>query len=245
MGKCYQKLTLCRVLTYHSIGIENTPLTVSQDLFDVHMSYIKNNYNPISINELVSCIYDGVELPVNAVLVTFDDGYQDNYRNAYPILNKYNIYALIFLATGFIGSKMPLYNKMLPMLTWGEVAELNSTGLIHFGSHTSTHIRLSEVPSEIAKSTVIDSKNDIEKRIGLEVNSFCYPQNRFNKSIINIIKDAGFKIAFGGAGFVNKFYNPFKIRRLQIEYGTTLETIINLLERDSNFASNLYNDILK
>ena len=68
---------------------------------------------PVSVYDLVRCIMNKKELPLNAVAITFDDGYEDNYRKAYPILKKYNIPATIFLTTGYIGTSKIFWWDML------------------------------------------------------------------------------------------------------------------------------------
>ena len=82
----------------------------------------------------------GTPLPEKPVIITFDDGYADNYENAYPILKKYGFKATIFLIYDFTNT-YPNY------LTWDQIAEMKESGLIRFESHTMTHANLAELTS--------------------------------------------------------------------------------------------------
>lgn len=96
-----KKLT---VLMYHKVVKKS---------FEKQMLYLKEHYNVVSEQEVVDFYHKKKELPKNSVLITFDDGYLNNYTEAYPILKKYNIPAIIFLTTGFIGKqKMPWYDEV-------------------------------------------------------------------------------------------------------------------------------------
>jgi len=105
------------VLNYHRVddvrrtefdsfrpNVSATPLEFSRQ-----MEYVSLNYHVITIMDLIEFIQKGKSLPSRAALITFDDGYSDNYKNAFPILKKYNLPAVIFLATDFIDSTRPFY----------------------------------------------------------------------------------------------------------------------------------------
>ena len=84
---------------------------------------------------------NGTPLPEKPVILTFDDGYVDNYKNAYPILEKYNLKGTIFLISDFVGT-YPNY------MTWAQVDEMQQSGLIDFESHTLSHPELDKIPSD-------------------------------------------------------------------------------------------------
>ena len=81
--------------------------------FEEQISYLSKNYNVITLEYLVDAIYADKKLPENAVLITFDDGFEDNYRNAFPILKKYGVPATIFISTDFISSDRTLWFDQL------------------------------------------------------------------------------------------------------------------------------------
>lgn len=97
------------ILTYHSINdvsvnLIHTPNIVSTENFEKQIKYLSAKKKVVSLDELVTNIQKGIKIPKGSVVVTFDDGYKDNYLNAYPILKKYNIPATTFLATNYIDS---------------------------------------------------------------------------------------------------------------------------------------------
>jgi peptidoglycan/xylan/chitin deacetylase (PgdA/CDA1 family) len=110
--------------------------------------------------------------------LTFDDGYEDFYQEAFPILNEYRFPATVFLVAGYCGrsSDWPgqLSAGQRPLLSWRKVTELHRAG-IRFGAHTLTHRRLPALPWKEAAREVLDSKQQIEDHIGAAVSSFAYP----------------------------------------------------------------------
>jgi len=98
-----------RIIAYHRIcDVDNVndPELVSAtvDDFDWQISYIKKYYNPLTFAQVIERLNNNQKLPANSIIVTFDDGFTDNYRNAYPILKKYLVPATFFISTGYIGS---------------------------------------------------------------------------------------------------------------------------------------------
>jgi peptidoglycan/xylan/chitin deacetylase (PgdA/CDA1 family) len=208
-------------LMYHSIGDSDTPLTVTPASFESQMRWIRANLNPISAEQLRGYLAGG-DVPPKSVLVTLDDGYKDNYTTAWPVLQRYDIPAVLFVATGFVDAKIPLYAEMLPALSWSEIRELHSSGMIEIGAHTRTHIRLSEVAAEVARRTIADSKADLEEALGVSVQSFCYPQGRFNPQVVEMVSEAGFRLAFGGVGHINRRTTSHCVPRVRVDRTTTL-----------------------
>jgi peptidoglycan/xylan/chitin deacetylase (PgdA/CDA1 family) len=105
----YQKLMNgnCAVLLYHRItNLKSDPqqLSVSPENFDKHLSYLKNNFRVLSTDEFTSLLVNRKSFPKNCVLITFDDGYADNYLEALPILEKYKLQALFYVATGTLNT---------------------------------------------------------------------------------------------------------------------------------------------
>ncbi|MFC1966413.1 polysaccharide deacetylase family protein [Chloroflexota bacterium] len=105
------KATEVAIIVYHRVlqGQEGSSFDggipwPTPEVFEKQIRYLREKYNIISFEDFMQYIQKGKELPKNSVIITFDDGYKDNYANAYPILKRYSIPATIFLATGYIGS---------------------------------------------------------------------------------------------------------------------------------------------
>ena len=152
------------IICYHRIKDEPWPHLRPTKVadFENQMQYLSNMYNPISLERMAHHIQNGKPLPPKAIAVTFDDGYQDNYENAYPILKKYNIPATFFLTTGFIGTgDIPRWDKgyytdqKVLMLSWKQVLEMSDSG-ISFGSHTLSHPFLTRIPRKQAQKEILN-----------------------------------------------------------------------------------------
>ncbi len=94
-----------RVLMYHRIHSERAWLNVSPENFLLQMRLIKAFFTPLSLSELVACLRRGRPIPPRAVVITFDDGYRDNYEKAFPVLRDLGIPATFFVTTGLIESR--------------------------------------------------------------------------------------------------------------------------------------------
>ena len=191
------------IICYHCIKDEGNPNLRPAKVadFDKQMQYLSKVYNPISLDQMAQHIQNGTSLPSKAVAVTFDDGYRDNYENAYPILRKYNIPATFFLTTGFIGTgQIPKWDKAYHtnentlMLSWEQVLKMSGNG-IAFGSHTLTHPFLTRIPLKQAQKEICMSKDIIEQKIGTPITTFSYPSGNFDSNIKQIVKEAGYSAA--------------------------------------------------
>lgn len=147
------------VIMYHSVGIPNKKwnfnyLTCPFNVFESQLKWIKNRgFNTISLYELYEYMSKGISLPNNPVVLTFDDGYGDNWVFAYPLLKKYGMKATIYVNpefTEFRKEKLNLQdvweNKAnleeldtLGYLSWEELKVMEEEGLVDIQSHSMTH----------------------------------------------------------------------------------------------------------
>jgi peptidoglycan/xylan/chitin deacetylase (PgdA/CDA1 family) len=143
----------------------------------------------------VAFLFEGAP-PVKGVVVTFDDGYSDFFRQAFPILNRFSFTATVFLPTAYIGTVAKQF-KGMACLTWKEVRELRKCG-ISFGSHTVTHPQLRSLKANEINSEVVNSKTTIEDNLGESVDSFSYPfafpdeDTTFAQTLRNALAGAGY-----------------------------------------------------
>lgn len=290
------------VLTYHKVSDEPElldPLKVSVSCFEKQIKYLKNNYTLISGDQLADCILINKPLPENSCLITFDDGWGDNYTNALPILKKNNVPAIIFIATDFIGTKqtfwyeriqnllgnlpinipdnfhenilqqfpgyisdkiisiskspekrhrLAIINELIEelkkytqlqieeliydlseilhvsitketvptMLTWEQVSAMSKSN-ITIGSHTKSHVILTQTNYDHAMSELVDSKDIIEKKIGNTVYYFCYPNGNYSTLIVKYVQKAGYVAAFTCLNGLNtSLERPFEIKRKHV-----------------------------
>lgn len=178
------------VLNYHQINNEDhNALTLSATEFEAQISYLyKEGYTPISPDQLADYLQYKKALPSKPILITLDDGYADNYRVAYPILQKYHFMATIFLITDFVGN----YEKYL---TWDQIKEMSANG-ISFEGHTLSHISLPTASNEEVRNELVKSKEALEWRLGKKVEYLAYPGGEYDQRIIQLTKEAGYRAAF-------------------------------------------------
>ena len=109
------------IIAYHSIchSDDGPPLFthLPVDVFERQLQFFKKHYNVISLNELIVCLKEKQAFPERAVLFTFDDGFMNNYKYAFPLLKKYNLPAAIFLTVDYIGTEKLLWFDELYLLT--------------------------------------------------------------------------------------------------------------------------------
>jgi len=106
---------------------------VSPSRFESHLKYLKENgYQAITLDELLDFLATGKSLPEKPVVLTFDDGYADNYTNAFPLLQKYGMTGHFFIITDFVNEQRVEY------MTWPQIEEMSAAGQ-RFGSHSRNH----------------------------------------------------------------------------------------------------------
>lgn len=206
-----------RVLMYHSIGEHNenrkhNKWTVLSKDFEQQMQWFsKNGWQSFTISELVAL----ESIPKKSFVITFDDGFEDNYINAFNILKKYGFKATIYLVphhetNSWEGNKS-LLNKE-------QILEMQDSNLVEFGSHTMSHKNLLTLGSddEIIKE-LQESKKEIEKITGKECFAFAYPYGKYSDKIIQLVRHSGYKNAtIVKRGFFARGDNVFEIKRIGI-----------------------------
>lgn len=199
------------VLNYHMVEDKDIALSVLPKDFDKQMAYLKeHDFHPISTNELYRALTEGIELPKNPILITFDDGYIDNYTHAYPILKKYGFKAAFFIVTGFLDDNNPRY------MSWENLKEMAKDGM-DFESHTVSHKSLTDVAEDEARYEIEKSKARLEEELGKKVLFLAYPTGTYNLHIAQMLKDAGYKGAFTiKYGNVDMASNLFALERVPV-----------------------------
>jgi peptidoglycan/xylan/chitin deacetylase (PgdA/CDA1 family) len=151
------------------------------------MAYLKDyGYQVLGFDEFIKLKAASGPAPRKSVVITFDDGYEDNYTNAFPVLKKYGYPAIIFLPTDLIGQK--------GHMTWEQVAEMSRYG-IAFGSHGRRHEYLPDLTVEQQRDEIFESKRILQERLRQTVDYFAYPIGGFNDTIKKMVQEAGYKAA--------------------------------------------------
>jgi peptidoglycan/xylan/chitin deacetylase (PgdA/CDA1 family) len=216
-----------RILIYYKVNaVRGNTLSTPPQLFAWQMQFLKEHYTVISPEYLTSLVTNGAMLPRNAVLVTFDDGYRDVYENAYPILKKMGLKALIFPATDYIGTNKPFpHDKPLPMpnpaLDWTQLRTMRDVFTV--GSHTQSHRVLTTLPHQIAQGEIVASKALLEEHLGYAIQFFCYPKGaagQFSQSLEDMVRAAGYLASFvtlTGPNTLQRVHSGKWLRRYHVE----------------------------
>jgi len=151
----------------------------------------------------------GRPLPDNPVLITFDDGYRDNYTNAYLILKKYGYTATFFLVTGLIGNDDRY-------MTWDQVRDMQKNGFV-FGSHTVSHQPLTKMNADKALAELTESAAEIQRQLGAKPRYFAYPTGAYNRKVEVLTRQAGYRAAFAICfGQVGLESDPYALERIPL-----------------------------
>lgn len=178
------------VLMYHSIGTAKlNPYVVSTARLNLDMKYLKDNgFTTLSTDELYDFMVKNKPLPKKSVLITFDDCYEDNYTNAFPVLKKYNFKATIFVITGFV-------DKGKQFLTSTQLKEMQRSG-IDIESHTNLHQKLGTYTYASQIKILKISKEYLEKTLHKNVKYISYPHGSYNLDTLKAVNAVGYKMAF-------------------------------------------------
>ncbi len=151
------------ILTYHSIDTSGSVVSTAPEVFRRQMkSLSESGYNVVALNNLVEVLANKQTYSPKTVALTFDDGFQNFYTTAFPILKEYGFQATVFLVTDYCG-KYNDWGDNLPklprskLLSWQEIKELNKYG-IEFGTHTRTHPDLTKIAASRVEGELFESK---------------------------------------------------------------------------------------
>jgi peptidoglycan/xylan/chitin deacetylase (PgdA/CDA1 family) len=198
------------------------------------MAYLAaRSYHVITLEGLCHSLINARPLPARCVVLTFDDGFVDNYTQAYPILQRFGFPATIFLTVAFIGTnELPVLSgrhRPARPLTWQQVDDMGRHG-IAFGSHTLTHPALPRLGEAELRHEICDSRRLLEEKLARAIPFFCYPKGEFTSPIKVLVREAGYTAAcsvFPGA--VQAKSDLFALPRTYIGRDDTLSDFRNKL----------------
>ena len=302
------------ILMYHRVLADDDPecgkiqpgMFVKAGAFEKQIAYLAKKYEIISLGELARMLDDPASISGKYVIVTFDDGWRDNFEIAYPILMKYNVPATIFLTTGFIESTDVLWfyqaenilrtanisaeraaaiiseavaasgsakspraapldnpvrtrpgiNELIEMmkeldavsiesvlakiaaegsisgdvlradnrmLNWDQITQMKRAG-IEFGSHGVSHAILTRMRPDEVMDELVNSKDSIKSRLGIDVSLFSYPNGNYDPEIRNMARGAGYKCSVTTRGNPSDHneIDTFALRRTAIHQDISL-----------------------
>lgn len=170
---------------YESDSADVRALAQTPEIFDAQMQYLQDtHYHVISFASLENYLRGKEPLPDKPIVITFDDGWHDQFEYAFPILKKYGYSATFFVFTNSIGKR--------GFLSWDNLKELMASNMT-IGSHSRTHPYLTRITDQTKlRSEIYESKETLEKNLGVTINQFAYPFGQYNADIIDLVKEAGY-----------------------------------------------------
>lgn len=194
------------VLLYHRVGVGRSEIDMPTGAFERHIA-------ALAAREHVRSLTDALANDEGGVVVTFDDGYRDFYDHALPLLVRHSVPAVLYLATGLIDGVSP--NAL--GLSWAQLAEAVSTGLVTIGSHTHGHADLSRADERSAEDEMRRSKELIEDRLGVACSDFAYPWAVGSAEADRVARRL-FRTAALGAWRMNRRgrTDPYRISRMPV-----------------------------
>ena len=176
------------ILYYHSVMLEiGNDSRMPPDQFEAQMAYLQDKgYQSVSLDQLYQAQYRGGTLPSKPFVITFDDGYADNYTTAYPILKNHGFAAAIFMVSSYINGE--------GFMSWPQLKELVANGW-EIEGHTVNHPYLSKQDATTVLSELRSSKELLEKELERPVDFFAYPFGDLNTAVVEAVKNAGYLMA--------------------------------------------------
>jgi peptidoglycan/xylan/chitin deacetylase (PgdA/CDA1 family) len=219
------------ILMYHYISAPppdadkyRRDLSVTPEDFEAHLAWLRSQgYESITLRELVFHLWAGWPLPAKPIVLTFDDGYRDQYTNAFPLLQKYGYVGTFFLVTRPIDDGDPNY------MTWEMVSEMQRAGM-SMQPHGYRHFDLKGRPVDFLVYEIVGAKEAIEARTGEVTRFFCYPSGSYDERTIRVLESAGFWAAVTTiAGRHQSTEKLFELERLRVRNTTQVEDLALLL----------------
>ncbi|MGE5611970.1 MAG: polysaccharide deacetylase family protein [Bacillota bacterium] len=216
------------VLTYHRIGGRDL-LSKPTEEFRRDLQWLKQHYECMTLAELHDRLRSNQPIRRPIAVVTFDDGYRDNFTAAVPVLLDEGVPATFFIATGFIGTHREFPHDLragaaqpYPKLTWGDLHAMERAGF-EVGSHTVNHADLGQADDATAQCELAESLLALSRRLGIRPRAFAFPWGKpanMSEFAIEKARQLGYYAAVSAYGGSNRrCTDPFRLRRIDAGNG--------------------------
>ena len=219
-----------RITNAPSVDKRYAPYDITPDrLESVIVEYLNKGYKFISIDEVCDTLQKMQEQSYvqrlftaltakKFICVTLDDGYEDNYTNAYPIFQKYNIPFCIYVTTSYIGANFLAREDTPSSLREWQIKDMNSNPLCTIGAHTKTHPNMAELLDEQQREELADSINMLEQLTGKKINHITIPYGSYNRKTWQLISEMKVRSNVRGwGGAIRMNTHPYDMQRIIVE----------------------------
>ncbi|MDJ0808231.1 MAG: polysaccharide deacetylase family protein [Gammaproteobacteria bacterium] len=220
------------ILMYHQVG-DFPPMPAHRSTychyrrFQAQMAYLKRlRYRVLSLDHALACLNGAQPIPPRAVVLTFDDGYENFYEFAWPVLKRYGFPCIVYLLSGLLGQASSWFatdgRQTPPLMDRERILQLRDAG-VDFGSHGVSHVKLAEVDAGTVRREVTDSKQTLEALLDHQVRHFCYPYGSHDLTAVEAVEAAGYVSAVTcQRAAATPAFDPFLLPRKAISYGDNL-----------------------
>jgi peptidoglycan/xylan/chitin deacetylase (PgdA/CDA1 family) len=213
----------CPILLYHHVADITPPAWyyISPADFEAEMNLLRDGgYTPIPISLLIQAITQGANLPPRPVVITFDDGNEDIFTNAFPIMQRLGFQGVLYIVSSRLGSQNYLG---IP-----EISQMVSTGW-EVGDHSRTHLNLVDNPG-LLWDEAVQSRMDLKAALNLPIDTFAYPFGAATESTMGKVSRYGYKAAVGlGISPIQGPFNLFYLNRIVLDYRIDLNKFNSLI----------------
>ncbi|MDB5194419.1 MAG: hypothetical protein JWN50_433 [Parcubacteria group bacterium] len=214
------------ILSYHSIDANGLLSTTPPEEFERQMRYIKEKkYKVVPLSRMCLMLERG-EDSKGCIALTFDNGYFDFFKNAFPVLKRYNFPATVFLVTGTLGQGVhPTKSKVaLAVMSEGDIRRASTANsLIEFMPQSKTSVDLSKLPFAEAVKEINGSRVALESLTNKPADILGYPKGRYTPEIVEYVRTGGqwLGAVTKEARYIQRGDDPFKLPRIQIDSSVT------------------------
>ncbi len=216
------------ILCYHRVDDRlKDNVTLGLEQFDQQIALLKRHYQVVRADAIVRGQIDrSGDRPI--VAVTFDDGYLDNYSNAYPILKKHGVPATFFVSTGIVDTDREFQHDIdknvrgLPNMSWDQIRELHAEGH-EIGAHTINHVNIAKVDEATAETELTESLARVRQEIGVQDVAYAYcfgKRSDITPERRELARRLGYSACYAAYGGTNDgTIDLFDIKRFGVNYG--------------------------
>lgn len=223
-------MTLFPILYYHHVGVRREPLGhrrlwISSAAFAEQMEYLgRAGYRGVSLRDAVPIILGEQRERHKTVALSFDDGYDNFYQHALPILLRCGFTATVFVVTREVGGSSRWDGGFeTPLMDWRQIQEIHRYG-IEIGSHTVSHPRLTRLAVDQAKRELLHSRLELEDKLGVAAPSVAYPYGDHNSLVQGLAAEAGYQLACSILrGNLHSSRQRFRLKRVPVDEYTSLK----------------------
>jgi peptidoglycan/xylan/chitin deacetylase (PgdA/CDA1 family) len=226
------------ILMYHQVTPQ--PLdclrkyTVTVRSFAAQMAWLAlRKYTAITLDQLIEHRAGHGVLPPRPIVITFDDGFQDVFEYALPVLRQLHFTATFYLVVGLVGKRshwlLAQHDVELPLMDWQSALQLERAGF-QCAAHTMSHPHLAELPPHVCRQELSESRHLLEQQLGHPVRHLAYPYGSFNRQVRSIAAELGYRTACSvRIGRSPAYDDPLALHRIPVSgHDTLLDFVVRL-----------------